>query len=190
MLLSATSRNGIPYVDLGTSDNVAWDQPRVVVQLITGEQVNVTPTSLLFTTESWDTPQTLTVSAIDDHAVEGPHSFTVKHTASSADVNFDGETLDLTVGIADNDPSPSAAGTSGVSGSSAWFSITETGDSTEVAEGPSGATDTYTVVLSSQPTADVEITLFDDEDPSLGVVGPNMFNTWLLDTGANSVMAL
>ena len=29
MLLSASSRDGIPYVDLGTSDNVAWDQPRV-----------------------------------------------------------------------------------------------------------------------------------------------------------------
>jgi hypothetical protein len=35
LLLSASSINGRPYIDLGPSDNVALDQPRVTVQLIT-----------------------------------------------------------------------------------------------------------------------------------------------------------
>ncbi len=35
LLLTATARDGIPYIDLGPSDNVAWDQPRVTVELLT-----------------------------------------------------------------------------------------------------------------------------------------------------------
>ena len=35
LALSAGSIDGRPYVDLGPSDNVAWDQPRVAVELLT-----------------------------------------------------------------------------------------------------------------------------------------------------------
>lgn len=35
LTLSATSIDGRPFVDIGPSDNVAWDQPRVTVQLLT-----------------------------------------------------------------------------------------------------------------------------------------------------------
>ncbi len=35
LLLSASSIDGRPYVDIGPSDNVAWDQPRVTVQFLT-----------------------------------------------------------------------------------------------------------------------------------------------------------
>ena len=34
-LLSASSIDGRPFVDIGPSDNVAWDQPRVTVQYLT-----------------------------------------------------------------------------------------------------------------------------------------------------------
>jgi hypothetical protein len=37
-LLSASSIGGRPYIDLGPSDNVALDQPRIVVQFITPQQ--------------------------------------------------------------------------------------------------------------------------------------------------------
>ena len=77
MLLSASSRGGMPYVDLGTSDNVAWDQPRVAVEFVTGEPVNVTPSTVLFTSANYQTPQELTVSAIDDHWLEGLHTGTI-----------------------------------------------------------------------------------------------------------------
>jgi len=193
-LLSASPIGDTPYIDLGTSDNVAWDQPRATVELIVGEQVNVTPATLVFIPgegpNAWDQPQTLTVTAIDDHDEEGPHSFTVKHTAQSDDTDFDGETSELQVGIGDNDPSESEAGDSGVlPGASIWFQITETGGSTEVTEGPDDRADTYTVVLTEEPSEPVVITLFDDGDPALGSVGPTWTNTWLLDTGANSAMA-
>ena len=190
-LLTVTLLDGAPYVYLGPSDNMALDQPRVAVELITGEQVNVTPASLVFTPTgptAWNIPQMLTVSAIDDHLLEGPHSFTVKHTAASPDSRFSGETSNLIVGVGDNEGGNPAAGASGVSGSSSWFQINQTGGSTQVAEGPSGATDTYWVVLTAAPTDPVVITLFDDSDPALGVVGPSMFSTLLLDTGANSVL--
>jgi hypothetical protein len=48
-LLSAGSRDGAPYVDLGTSENLALDQPRVALEFIIGEQVNVSPATLEFT---------------------------------------------------------------------------------------------------------------------------------------------
>ncbi|KAA1262049.1 hypothetical protein LF1_46100 [Rubripirellula obstinata] len=35
--LSASSIGGKPFVDVGPSDNVAWDQPRVTVQFLTGD---------------------------------------------------------------------------------------------------------------------------------------------------------
>ncbi len=35
MALSASSIDGRPFVDIGPSDNVAWDQPRVTVQFLT-----------------------------------------------------------------------------------------------------------------------------------------------------------
>jgi hypothetical protein len=38
LLLSASSLGGRPYIDLGPSDNVALDQPRVSVELISGQQ--------------------------------------------------------------------------------------------------------------------------------------------------------
>ena len=49
----------------------------------------------------------------------------------------------------------------------------ETGGDTEVAEG--GATDTYTVVLTSQPTHNVQITLDPDEQVGVDPVGPLTF---------------
>lgn len=42
MTLSATSIAGRPYLDVGPSDNVAWDQPRVTVQLLTQDVPNGT----------------------------------------------------------------------------------------------------------------------------------------------------
>jgi hypothetical protein len=41
--LTASPIDGVPYVDLGPSDNVAWDQPRVTVQFITEDLESVGP---------------------------------------------------------------------------------------------------------------------------------------------------
>jgi fibronectin type 3 domain-containing protein len=86
----------------------------------------------------------VTVTAVNDSVAEGNHTGTITHTVSSTDGNYSGISVaGVTVYITDND-------TPGVQ-------ITQSGGSTNVTEG--GATDSYTVVLSSQPTANVTVTV-------------------------------
>jgi hypothetical protein len=65
-----------------------------------------------FTTANWNTPQTITVAAVNDRALEGDHSGDLVHSFSSVDANYNGITavLDgatntntLTVAITDNE---------------------------------------------------------------------------------------
>lgn len=110
----------------------------------TGGEVSFDVPALTFTALNWDTPQTVTVTAVNDDIVEGTHSDTVDYAVTSNDTEFDGlsDTAVLTVTITDND-------TSGIT-------ITESSAATAVTEG--GATDTITIVLDSEPTNDVTIT--------------------------------
>ena len=59
----------------------------------------------VFRTTDWMLPRTLTVSAIDDVLVEGPHSASVVHTVSSADPFYSGTGPfgRLSVSVVDND---------------------------------------------------------------------------------------
>jgi hypothetical protein len=100
--------------------------------------------TLTFTMGDWNTPQTVTVRAVDDIVDEtSPHTGTIEHTASSSDLEYDGISLpDVIANITDND-------TAGVT-------IAESAGSTDVDEtGPT--IDTYTVVLDTQPSATVTI---------------------------------
>ena len=107
----------------------------------------VDKTTLMFTASNWNVAQTITVTAVDDSIAQGTHSGTIIQQASSSDLNYNGISIpDITVRIADND-------TAGVR-------VTESGGSTSVTEG--GATDSYTVVLTSQPTANVTVTIAPD----------------------------
>ena len=98
--------------------------------------------NVTFTTGNWNIAKTITVTAVDDGAVEGAHADTIQMSASSGDANYNGFTVpDVTANITDND--------------SFAVIVTESGGSTNVAEG--GATDTFSLVLGSQPSADVVI---------------------------------
>ena len=70
------------------------------------DQVTVTAASLelTFTTGNWDTPQTVTVTAIDDEQIENdPHSTAIGHTVSG-DPAYTGITVqDAAVSITEND---------------------------------------------------------------------------------------
>jgi hypothetical protein len=109
---------------------------------------------LVFSTANWSTPQTVTVTAVDDAVAEGLHSTTIAHTVASADADYNGMTVSSLVAIvADND----AVG----------LSITQSGGSTDVQE--EGATsDSYTIALTSEPTADVSVTITPDQQSSVG----------------------
>ena len=76
----------------------------VTVTVSPDAQLEVSLGTLVFTPANWDTPQTVTVSAVDDFDDEGDHTGLIGHTTSSADPDFDNLSIaDLLVSITDND---------------------------------------------------------------------------------------
>jgi large repetitive protein len=102
------------------------------------------PASLVFTTTNWSAPQIVTVTGLDDARVDGNQPYDiVLAPAVSPDPNYDNtDPADIAVTNLDND--------------TAGFLVTPTSglQTTE-----SGGTATFTVVLLSQPAANVTIPL-------------------------------
>ena len=104
----------------------------------------VSPSSLTFTSANWNAPQTVTVTGVDDSIADGNQPYTIiTGAATSADPLYNGvDPPDVSATNIDNDsPGVVVTPTSGL--------VT-----TE-----SGGTATFTIVLQSQPTADVTIGL-------------------------------
>ena len=120
----------------------------------TGE-ATVSASTLTFTNGNWNTPQTVTVTGIDDSIDDGDQNSTVTvavNAGSTADNNFDSlASSQVTVTTTDND-------TSGVATSVASITVSE-----------AGTTGTFTVVLDSQPTGNVvfDITASDTGEASV-----------------------
>ena len=112
-----------------------------------GTDVSLDKTTLTFTDQNWSTAQTVTVTATDDAIDEESESFTLTHTVSStADTDYNGITAgSVTVSITDND-------TAGVTINPTTLTVTE------------GGTNTYTIVLASQPAGDVTVMVNDPTD--------------------------
>lgn len=99
------------------------------------------PPKLTFTTTDWDQPQTVTVTGLADD-IDHVQQCTLPLQAVSGDANYDTLSTDVAGEVVDDD-------TVGVT-------ITVPGGALNVAE--HGATsDTYDVVLNSEPTGDVDI---------------------------------
>ena len=115
-------------------------------------EVSVSQTSLTFTIENWDTPQTVEVSGVDDELVDGDQeslvSFAIQTSDSDAAFN---DLADQVVAITTTDDD------------TAGFSVTVSDQSTVVSE--NGETDTVSVVLTAAPLTDVILTVAVD-DPS------------------------
>ncbi len=113
----------------------------------------VSPASLTFTSGNWSTPQTVTVTGVDDSLDDGNLGYSaVVGSTSSAEAAYNGiNPSDVSVINVDND-------TSG-------FTLTETSGTTDISE--AGLTDTYTIVLTAEPTASVTISLTGNTDLSL-----------------------
>ena len=102
---------------------------------------------LTFTPANWNTPQNVTVAAVDDAKPEGLHFTNILHSCSSTDPAYNAVSLPaLPVSVNDNE-----------AGGNSQVVITESAGETFVVEG--GATDTYTVQLASAPTADVTVNI-------------------------------
>jgi len=116
----------------------------------------VSPVSLTFTLANWNTPQTVTVTGVDDSVVDGDVAYTiVTAPASSSDPDYNGlNAADVSATNNDNDDP-------GITVSPITGLVTTEG----------GGTDTFTVVLDIQPAADVSIGL-SSSDTTEGTVSP------------------
>ena len=116
----------------------------------------VAPASLTFTAADWNDPQTVTVTGANDFVIDGSVAYTiVTAAAASGDLAYNGMVVaDVAVTNTDND----VAGITVVL--VAGLVTTE-----------AGGTATFTVVLTSEPTADVIIAL-SSSDTTEGTVAP------------------
>ena len=74
------------------------------IALNPGTQVTVATSPVVFTTANWNIAQTVTVTAVDDAAVEGPHTGTISHVVTSADASYNSFVLaNVVANITDND---------------------------------------------------------------------------------------
>ena len=114
------------------------------------------PSQIVFTPGSWDSPRTVTVTGVQDAVDDGDVQYSIiLQPAVSADPNFNGMDLtDITMTSTDDD-------TAGITVSRSSFILTEALGTTHQ--------DTFTVVLHTQPTSDVTINI-ESGDLTEGVV--------------------
>ena len=125
---------------------------------------------LTFTTENWDTAQTVTVKAAEDEDAVTDADVSLAHAITSTDDSvYDALAgQSVTVTITENDAD-------GVTISPTTLTVTE-GDATGVS---------YTVVLTSQPAGDVTVTVSGHSGTDLTLSGETLTNNELTFTTAN-----
>ena len=144
--LAVTEGAGASYtVKLATQPT---GQVTVTVGGMTGTDLSVTENTLTFSRTSWATAQTVTVSAGEDDDASGD-SATLTHGASGGD--YGSVSKDLPVTVTDDD-------TPGLELSKPELAVTE------------GASASYTVALTSQPTGQVTVTVSGTAGTDLSVV--------------------
>ncbi len=113
---------------------------------------------LTFTNANWDTPQTVTVSAVDDAIVDGTVAFSIiLDPTASADPAWSGVPVDdVLCSNADDD--------------SAGITVTPT----SVTTSETGTTDSFTVQLDTFPTADVTIAVASSNTAEATVMPANL----------------
>jgi hypothetical protein len=114
------------------------------------------PASLTFTAANWNTPQTVTVTGVDDATVDGDVAYTIVNAAAvSADTSYNGlNPAEVSVTNTDNDV--------------AGITVNPTSG---LVTTEAGGTASFTIVLNSQPSANVTIGL-SSSDTTEGVVAP------------------
>ncbi len=102
--LSTTEAGGTASVEVSLASAPLQNVVVSVVSSDTGEGT-VSPDSLTFTPDNWDTPQTVTLTGVEDSLDDGDQSYAIQFSTSSTDLLYDGLAVaDLTVVNVDNDP--------------------------------------------------------------------------------------
>ena len=151
-LTTITITEGAAGVDM---DVVLFSEPTgdVTVNLTADAQCTLSTAALTFTNSAganpWNVAQQVTVTAVDDLIAEGAHVCVITYTATSADANYTIAATDHTIDVVDNDtPGIFLANVS-------------------VGEGRTGLP--MNVVLFTEPTGDVTITLTPDAQCRLSI---------------------
>lgn len=143
-------------------------QPTATVTLtFSGQsQAVATPSDLTFTTSNWNVDQQISLAAIQDYVIEGAHTAVISYTGASSDTKYQGKTANFTANIADDDSL------------SPGISVVETDGGTSVTK--DSVTDTYTLLLTSKPTANVKIKIIADAPDATTSAGVYWFtpNVW------------
>ena len=140
LVLSKTSVNPGEGSSESYTVNLSSEPTAQVTVAITGDSgtdLSLNTSSLTFTTSNWGTAQTVTVSAGED-ADATDDTATLRHTASGGD--YASETADVSVTVDDDE------------------SVGLVLSKTSVNPGE-GSSESYTVKLSSEPTASVTVSI-------------------------------
>ena len=113
------------------------------------QDVSIDDQELTFTGSDWETPQTVTVSAAQDDDARDDMA-TLSHSVASTDADYNG------IGVSAVDVAVTDDETAGVSIRPEELTIAE------------GASDSYQVVLTSQPAHDVTVTITHSGDGDIG----------------------
>ena len=113
-------------------------------------EIDSAPDRLTFSSSDWSQEKTVTVRAAQDDDARDDTA-TLSHTVSSTDGDYNGITVSkVAVAVTDDE-------TAGVSITPTKLTIAE------------GGSDSYEVVLTSQPTHDVTVTVIYSGDPDIGI---------------------
>ncbi len=171
------SKSAVAVVEGGPGDTYTarlTTQPTADVTVApTGDaDCTVSPNALTFTAANWDTPQTVTVTAPDDGAVEATEQCAVSHVLTSTDPAYDalaapsvtGTVTDATVVTPPTPPTPPAAAgrpDARISAPGALVGDNVYGGSKQSrkAKASVGAKVTYTVSLQNDATAADQLTV-------------------------------
>jgi hypothetical protein len=104
------------------------------------------PTTLNFSAANWATPQTVTVTGIDDMLIDGPMPYAVNLLAASADAGYAARAASVSLVNDDNDVAGLLIGSQGL------LRTTEAGGSVQ-----------FSVALANAPSAEVRITVVSAE---------------------------
>ena len=112
-------------------------------------------TSLTFDASNWDTPQTVTVTAANDDVDSGDRDVDINHAVTTSDTAegayADVTADDVTITVIDDDD----AGVTVTTDATTTPPGTAPSTPLEITETDTGATGTFSVVLTSEPTANV-----------------------------------
>ncbi len=150
----SAAASGVAVAESGTSATYAvrlTSQPigTVTVAVGHGTQATATPSTLSFDGTNWSTPRTVTVLAVDDPDVEGPHSSNITNTTTATNANDAGYAslvATVPVTIADDD--------------TADFTL-DAAAHPELREDDTSVTTTIRARLNARPTSDATVTLSD-----------------------------